>query len=76
MSFNQIFDKELINIPPLGTINCHASKLPFYIGRINLNWILINDEKEFGITLHYVDTGDIILQKHTVLLIMIIIRLS
>ena len=63
MSFNQIFDKELINIPPLGTINCHASKLPFYIGRINLNWILINDEKEFGITLHYLDTGDIILQK-------------
>lgn len=67
MSFNQIFRKELINLPPLKTINCHAGKLPFYRGRNILNWALINDEKEFGITVHYVDegidTGDIILQQ-------------
>lgn len=67
MSFNQIFKKEMINLPPLKTINCHAGKLPFYRGRNILNWVLINDEKEFGITVHYVDegidTGDIILQK-------------
>lgn len=67
MSFNQIFHKELINIPPRKTINCHAGKLPFYRGRNILNWALINDEKEFGITVHYVDegidTGDIILQR-------------
>lgn len=67
MSFNQIFKKEIIFLPPLTTINCHAGKLPFYRGRNILNWVLINDEKEFGITVHYVDegidTGDIILQK-------------
>lgn len=67
MSFNQIFKKELINIPQYKTINCHAGKLPFYRGRNILNWALINDEKEFGITVHYmdegIDTGDIILQK-------------
>ena len=67
MSFNQIFKKDFINIPPLKTINCHAGKLPFYRGRNILNWALINDEKEFGITVHYVDegidTGDIILQN-------------
>lgn len=67
MSFNQIFKKEMINLPPLGTINCHAGKLPFYRGRNILNWVLINDEKEFGITVHYmdegIDTGDIILQE-------------
>ena len=67
MSFNQIFRKEIINIPPKKTINCHAGKLPFYRGRNILNWALINDEKEFGITVHYIDegidTGDIILQK-------------
>lgn len=66
MSFNQIFKKELINLPRLQTINCHAGKLPFYRGRNILNWALINDEKEFGITVHYVDegidTGGIILQ--------------
>lgn len=67
MSFNQILKKNLIEFPPLKTINCHAGKLPFYRGRNILNWALINDEREFGITVHYVDegidTGDIILQK-------------
>jgi methionyl-tRNA formyltransferase len=67
MSFNQIFKKKMIETPPLGIINCHAGKLPFYRGRNILNWALINDESEFGITVHYIDegidTGDIILQK-------------
>lgn len=67
MSFNQIFKTRTINYPLYKTINCHAGKLPFYRGRNILNWVLINDEKEFGITVHYVDegidTGDIILQK-------------
>lgn len=67
MSFNQIFRKRIINLPSLKTINCHAGKLPFYRGRNILNWVLINDEKEFGITVHYIDegidTGDIILQR-------------
>lgn len=67
MSFDQIFKREMINLPRYKTINCHAGKLPFYRGRNILNWVLINDEKEFGVTAHYVDegidTGDIILQE-------------
>jgi methionyl-tRNA formyltransferase len=67
MSFNQIFRSQIIGMPRLKTINCHAGKLPFYRGRNILNWALINDEKEFGITVHYmdegIDTGDIILQR-------------
>ena len=67
MSFNQIFRKRIIYLPKFHTINCHAGLLPFYRGRNVLNWVLINDEKEFGITVHFVDegidTGDIILQK-------------
>lgn len=67
MSFNQIFRQRLIGHPRLQTINCHAGKLPFYRGRNILNWALINDEKEFGITVHYVDegidTGDILTQR-------------
>ena len=67
MSFDQILRRPLFSLPRLGTINCHAGKLPFYRGRNVLNWALINDEKEFGITVHYVDdgvdTGDIILQS-------------
>ena len=67
MSFNQIFRTEIINLAPMKLINCHAGKLPFYRGRNILNWALINDEKEYGVTVHYVDegidTGDIILQN-------------
>ncbi len=66
MSFDQIFKKEALLLPNLGTINCHAGALPFYRGRNVLNWVLINDESSFGVTVHYVDegidTGDIILQ--------------
>ena len=67
MSFNQKFKKRLIEHPRMQAINCHAGKLPFYRGRNVLNWVLINDEKEFGITVHYMDenfdTGDILAQQ-------------
>lgn len=67
MSYNQIFRNRIYSLPRYKTINCHAGKLPFYRGRNILNWALINDEKEFGITVHYVDegidTGDIIIQE-------------
>lgn len=67
MSFDQIFKEKLYSIPRFGTINCHAGMLPYYRGRNILNWALINGEKNFGITVHYIDsgidTGDIILQE-------------
>ena len=66
MSFNQILCTDILSIPSSGFINCHAGKLPFYRGRNPLNWALINDEKDFGITVHYIDegidTGNIIIQ--------------
>ena len=67
MSFDQIFKRDIIDLCPQKLINCHAGKLPFYRGRNILNWVLINGEQEFGITVHYVDegidTGDIIVQN-------------
>ncbi|TQR27645.1 methionyl-tRNA formyltransferase [Campylobacter sp. MIT 97-5078] len=67
MSFDQIFKADLLDYFKNKIINCHAGKLPFYRGKNILNWVLINDEKEFGISVHFVDlgidTGDIILQK-------------
>ncbi len=71
MSFDQIIKKEAIHLPEKGFINCHAGALPFYRGRNVLNWVLINDEKEFGVTVHYIDegidTGDIILQNKSLI---------
>lgn len=67
MSFDQIMRSEILNLCPMGVINCHAGTLPFYRGRNVLNWALINDEPEFGVTVHHmdegIDTGDIILQR-------------
>lgn len=67
MSYDQIFKREILDVPILGAINCHAGKLPDYRGRNVLNWVLINDETEFGVTVHFIDdgidSGDIILQE-------------
>lgn len=67
MSFDQIFKKKIINLFSKKIVNCHAGKLPFYRGRSVLNWVLINGEKNFGITTHFInhkiDTGNILNQK-------------
>lgn len=55
------------NLPPLGTINLHSSLLPQYRGAAPINWVVINGERETGLTTfklqHEIDTGDILLQK-------------
>ncbi len=55
------------NMPPMGTINLHASLLPQYRGAAPINWAIINGEKETGATTfklqHEIDTGNILLQK-------------
>ena len=52
------------NMPPKGTINLHASLLPQYRGAAPINWVLINGEKETGVTTfflkHDIDTGNIL----------------
>jgi methionyl-tRNA formyltransferase len=55
------------NMPPMGTINVHASFLPQYRGAAPINWAIINGENETGVTTfklkHDIDTGDILLQE-------------
>lgn len=67
MSFDQILRADICACAPLGFINCHAGALPFYRGRNILNWVIINGEDRFGVTVHHVDqgidTGDIIVQN-------------
>src|SRR5436853_7551535 len=38
------------NMPPMGTINVHASLLPQYRSAAPINWTIINGENETGIT--------------------------
>ncbi len=67
VSYDQIFKKSAINNHKIGLINCHAGNLPDFKGRNIINWAIINNNDEFGITVHYIDsgidTGHIIAQK-------------
>jgi methionyl-tRNA formyltransferase len=55
------------NMPPMGTINVHASLLPQYRGAAPINHAIINGEKESGVTTfrlqHEIDMGNILLQE-------------
>lgn len=58
-------------IPPLGTINLHASLLPDYRGAAPINHAIINGEKETGVTTFYInheiDKGSILFNEKTVI---------
>ncbi len=55
------------SMPPMGTVNLHASLLPEYRGAAPINWAIINGEKETGVTTfklqQQIDTGNILLQQ-------------
>ena len=55
------------SMPPLGTVNLHASLLPDYRGAVPINWAVINGEKYSGVSTfllkHEIDTGNIIFQE-------------
>lgn len=55
------------NMPPLGTVNLHASLLPDYRGAAPINWAIMNGEHYSGVSTfllkHEVDTGCIIFQQ-------------
>jgi len=58
---------QILAIPGTGAFNLHGSLLPLYRGRCPVNWVIINGEKQTGVTLHYMvdkpDAGDIVGQK-------------
>jgi len=67
VAFGQILSREVLDIPPHGAINVHASLLPRYRGAAPINWALINGEEMTGITTMLLDegmdTGPILLQR-------------
>jgi len=66
-SYSMVIPKPVLSIPRLGCVNLHGGLLPQYRGPHVLNWAIINNDKETGVTLHYMDegldTGDIIAWK-------------
>ena len=69
VGYGQIIPQAVIDIPPRGIINVHASLLPKYRGAAPVQWALANGETRTGVTTMQIDagldTGDILLQAET-----------
>jgi methionyl-tRNA formyltransferase len=66
-SYRHLIPESVLALAPLGAFNLHPSLLPAYRGRAPVNWVLVNGERETGVTLHHMvaraDAGDIVGQR-------------
>ena len=56
-AYGRILTRDLLDIPPLGCINIHASLLPKYRGASPIQWAVVNGERKTGITIMKMDEG-------------------
>ncbi|PYY09438.1 MAG: methionyl-tRNA formyltransferase [Acidobacteria bacterium] len=67
VGYGRIIPQWMIDLPPLGNINLHASLLPKYRGAAPLQWAIASGETVTGVTSMRIDagldTGEILLQK-------------
>jgi methionyl-tRNA formyltransferase len=68
-AYGKILPKEILDAPPLGCVNIHASILPKYRGAAPIQRAVIDGEAETGVTLMHMceemDAGDIITTRRT-----------
>jgi methionyl-tRNA formyltransferase len=68
-AFGQILPTAILDLPRHGCLNVHTSLLPRYRGAAPIQWALLNDETETGVTIMKMDagmdTGDILTQATT-----------
>ena len=64
-AYGKILPKAVLELPPHGCINVHASLLPRYRGAAPIQWAVLNGDAESGVTTMQMaeglDTGDILL---------------
>jgi methionyl-tRNA formyltransferase len=69
VGYGQIIPKSILDIPPKGIINVHASLLPKYRGAAPIQWAIASGETRTGITTMRIneglDTGDMLLKWET-----------
>jgi methionyl-tRNA formyltransferase len=69
VGYGQIIPQSVIDIPPHGIINVHASLLPKYRGAGPIQWAIANGETRTGVTSMRIDagldTGDMLLKAET-----------
>ncbi|MFJ3457953.1 bifunctional UDP-4-amino-4-deoxy-L-arabinose formyltransferase/UDP-glucuronic acid oxidase ArnA [Scandinavium goeteborgense] len=65
--YRHLLSDAIVSTAKHGAFNLHGSLLPQYRGRAPLNWVLVNGEKETGVTLHRMvkraDAGNIVAQQ-------------
>jgi len=68
-AFGQILSREILDIPPLGNINVHASLLPKHRGSAPVSYAIQAGDRTAGVTTMMmdagIDTGDILLSEET-----------
>lgn len=50
VAYGQLLSQKILDIPPKGCINVHASLLPAYRGSAPIHWAVVNGETETGVT--------------------------
>src|ERR1039458_390768 len=67
VGYGRIIPQWMLDLPPLGNINLHASLLPKYRGAAPIQWAIARGETFTGVTTMKIDagldTGDILLQQ-------------
>ena len=67
VGYGRIIPQWMLDLPPMGNINLHASLLPQYRGAAPIQWAIARGESVTGVTTMRIDagldTGDILLQK-------------
>jgi methionyl-tRNA formyltransferase len=67
VAYGRLIPPWMLELPPHGNLNLHASLLPKYRGAAPIQWAIANGEKETGVTTMRIDagldTGDILMQE-------------
>ena len=68
-AYGQILPSRILDLPRYGCLNVHTSLLPKYRGAAPIQWAILNDEAETGVTIMKMDagldTGDVVSQEKT-----------
>ncbi len=69
VAYGQILPQTILDLPQFGCLNVHTSLLPKYRGAAPIQWAILDDEPQTGVTIMQMDagldTGDILSQTIT-----------
>ena len=69
VAYGRILPQKVLDIPPKGCVNIHASLLPQYRGSAPYQWAVLDGLKETGVSaqfmVHAMDAGDVIDSRKT-----------